>query len=382
MAVAKGARKQAARVCLESSRRVRVGIAGQGRSGHDIHVRNLRLLQDRFEITAVADVMPERRAQPARDYGVRADRDYQTLLRKGGFDVFVNALPSHLHVPATLAALDAGYHVLCEKPMAATVAEFDAMVGAARKARRILAPFQNNRMQPFFIKLQEILRSGVLGEILYIRSEWGGFSRRWDWQTLRRYMGGCLYNTGPHALDQVLALVGFDKKPKVFCRMTCRNYLGGDADDLCKLALYGKDMPLVEILLSQYRAYPHEYLYEISGQFGALQASGYEIRWKYFDPKKNPRPKFWKKWSVDRKYPREELTWTEEKFTVNVDSNEPVSGYTLPSFGCGAQFVYNNLHAAVTKGVKLMIHTGQVRRQIEVLEECRKQNQHLWRGYP
>lgn len=364
-----------------ASPRLRVGIAGQGRSGHDIHVVNLLRLKDRFEITAVADVLPERRAQPQRDYKVRADKDYKTLIRKGGFDVFVNALPSHLHVPATLEALAAGYHVLSEKPMAATVAEFDKMVAAARKARRILAPFQNNRMQPFFLKLQEILNSGVLGEIIHIRSVWGAFARRWDWQTLRRYLGGCLHNTGPHALDQALALIGFDKKPQVACRMMCKHYLGGDADDFCDVTLFGPDMPVVEILITQYRAYPSGHLYDISGQYGSLTASGHEIRWKYFDPKKTPRPKFWKKWSVDRKYPREELPWKEEKFAVKIQEDEPASGYTLRSFGCGAQFVYNNLHAAITQGRDLAINNTQVRRQIAVLEECRRQNPQIWRGY-
>ncbi len=364
-----------------SPRRLRVGIAGIGRSGHDIHVNNLLRMPELFEITAVADDLPDRRRQATCDYKVPAERDYQTLIKKGGFDLFVNALPSHLHVPATLDALKAGFHVLCEKPMAPTVAELDKMTAAARKARRVLAPFQNNRMQPFFIKLQDILKSGIIGEVLHIRGVWGGFARRWDWQTLRRYIGGCLHNTGPHALDQAFALIGFDKKPKVACRMMCNHYLGGDAEDFCAVSLYGTDMPLVEIVITQYRAFPTGYLYEISGKYGALTASHDAINLKYFDPRKAPRQKFWKKWSVNRLYPYEKLPWVEEKIDIKIDSDEPTSGYTLRSFGSGAQFVYRNLHAAITEGAELVIHTGQTRKQIAVLEECRRQNPHIWRGF-
>jgi len=356
---------------------LRVGIAGQGRSGYDIHVRNLRLLPERYEIAAVADLLPERREQARRECGARAYRDWRTLLAKGGFDLFVNALPSHLHVEATLEALRAGCHVLCEKPMAAGVRELDRMEAAARKAGRILAPFQNNRMQPFFCKIQEVLGSGVLGEILHIRSVWGHFARRWDWQTLRRNMGGVLFNTGPHAVDHALALVGFDRRFQVFCRMACRQELGGDAEDFCAVTLHGADLPLVEILLTQYRAYPAPYLYEISGRYGGLRASAEEVAWKYYDPDKAPRQRMWK-WSVDRRYPSEDLPWTDRAWSWKADQEAPTSGYTLRSFSTGAQFVYVNLHEAITRGAQLAITTDQVRPQLAIFEECRRQNPDIW----
>ena len=365
---------------VDAGGRLRLGVAGLGRSGHDIHVRNIRLLPDRYEIASVADLLPERRDEARQECGARAYRDWRTLLAKGGFDVFVNALPSHLHVQATLDALRAGYHVLSEKPMAATVRELDAMEQAARKARRVLAPFQNNRVQPFFCKIQEILASGVLGEILHIRSVWGHFTRRWDWQTLRRNMGGVLFNTGPHAVDQALALVGFDREPEVSCRMACGHYLGGDAEDLCALTLHGRGMPIVEILLTQYRAHPTAYLYEISGHYGGLTASAEEVIWKYYDPKRAPRQRMWK-WSVNRQYPSEDLPWTQKHWAWTADEEAPTSGYTLRSFGSGAQFVYVSLHDAVTRGRKLAITTRQVRPQIAIFEECRRQNPHIWKGY-
>lgn len=79
-------------------------------------------------------------------------------MNASGFDLFVNALPTPLHVPATIEALEAGYHVVCEKPMAGTVKDFDRMTAVASRVGRVLAPFQNNRLQPFFDRLQEAHR--------------------------------------------------------------------------------------------------------------------------------------------------------------------------------------------------------------------------------
>ena len=154
---------------------IRVAIGGQGRSGYSIHARHLEKDYGRYQIVAVADQIPERRKDARNQFGARTYKDWTTMIAAGEFDLFVNALPSPLHTPATIAALNAGAHVLCEKPMAKNLQEFDRMVAAAKRNNRVLAPFQNNRPQPFFEKMCEIIDSGVLGKIVYIRSVWGGF---------------------------------------------------------------------------------------------------------------------------------------------------------------------------------------------------------------
>lgn len=356
---------------------IRVGIAGQGRSGYCIHGSWLNTAPELFRITAVADQLPERRDDAAREFGATVFADYQDMLRAGGFDLFVNALPTPLHAPATIAALQAGYHVVSEKPLAGTVADVDQMQEAAVRAGRVLAPFQNNRFQPFCEKMQEIIRSGVLGEILVIRSSWSGFSRRWDWQTLQRNLGGALFNTGPHAVDQALALIGWDQDPQVFCRMRCHNDLGGDADDLTALTLYGQHMPMVEILLSAYLAYPQGDMYNISGTLGGLTGHATELTWQYYDPAEAPAQAFWPQWSVDRQYPREELPWQYRAWTIDEECAKSASGYTLKSFSVGTERFYRNVHHVLRQGGDLLVTIPQVRRQIAIIEECRRQNPEL-----
>ncbi len=354
---------------------LRVAIAGQGRSGYSIHAEWLKKSTDNYKIVAVADQLPERRADAEREFGARAYKDYKELIKAGGFDLFVNALPSPLHVPASIKAMNAGFPVVCEKPMARTVKDFDKMVAASRKTGQLLAPFQNNRLQPFFLKILEVVKSGVLGEILHVRSSWSGFARRWDWQTIQCNMGGSLFNTGPHAIDQALMLFGEREEPHVFCRMKCNNKLGGDAEDFCSLTLYGEKSPQVDILLSSYQAYPQGDFYSISGTLGGLSGGHESFKWKYYDPKKAPKQKFWNTWSVDRGYPKETLPFVEKSWQIDdATAKGPRSGYTLPSFQSAVKAFYDNVHDAVVKDAKLIITLPQVRRQIAVLEEAHRQN--------
>ncbi len=358
-----------------SKKIIRVAIGGQGRSGYNIHANWLKQDLEKYRIVAVADQLAERRKDAMEDFGAKTYSDWKKMVAEADFDLFVNALPSPCHVPGTISALNAGKHVLCEKPMAKTVRDFDRMLAAAKKNKRMLAPFHNNRHQPFFDKMQEIIASGVLGKIVYIRSSWGGFSRRWDWQTWQENMGGGLLNTGPHAIDQALLLFGWNRTPKVFCRMDCNNAFGADGDDHCTVTLYDprRQAPQIDIIVSGYLAYPQSDLYTVSGTHGGLTGGATELRWRYFNHKNAPKQKMWT-WSVDRQYPREDLPWEEHSWSLEEAKQDKAVGYTLPSFQSGPALIYQNVYDVIRNRAKLLVTTAQVRKQIAVIEECHRQN--------
>jgi scyllo-inositol 2-dehydrogenase (NADP+) len=343
---------------------VRVAIAGYGRSGCNIHARWLREAPEQYRIVAVADQLPERRADAERDFGCATYADYHGLLARTDVDLFINALPSFFHTRGTLEAFGQGLNVVCEKPIALSVADFDRMTAAAAATGKLFAPFQNSRFYPYFQKMREIIASGVLGEILHIRSVWSGFARRWDWQTLQENGGGNLNNTGPHPLDQAIVLFG-ERQPQVFCRMKSIQPFGGDADDWTAVTLYGDDAPVIEILVSSYLAYPLGEQYNISGTYGGLTGGPRGLNWRYFDPDKAPRHDFWRPWSQDRKYCSEELPWVEERWEPAQDLND---------LQHNSRAFYDNLYAALVRGAELVVKPEQVRRQIAVLEECHRQN--------
>ncbi|MDD3726645.1 MAG: Gfo/Idh/MocA family oxidoreductase, partial [Candidatus Ratteibacteria bacterium] len=209
---------------------IRVGILGQGRSGRDIHGRYLITAKDRYKIVAVCDPLQDRRERAAKEYGCDVYDNYRKMFRRKDIDLFVNALPSYLHVPVTKELLKAGFNVLCDKPLARKVKEVDNLIETAEKSGKILAVFQQSRYSPAFQQIKRIIKSGVLGRPVQVSIAYNGFSRRWDWQTLQKYYGGSLLNTGPHPLDQALNLLNTDRMPKVTCIMD-RVLTCGDAED-------------------------------------------------------------------------------------------------------------------------------------------------------
>jgi predicted dehydrogenase len=351
-----------------SGKIIRVAVLGQGRSGYDIHVSWLRKAVGQYKVVAVADLMPERH-EAVKELGAKGLGDYRELLgrRELGVDLVVNALPSHLHRVATIAALEAGYHVLSEKPFALSVADFDAMVAAAKKAGRHLLAFQNSRFRPAFQKIQQLLAEGWLGKLVHARISFSSFARRWDWQTYQRYGGGNINNTGPHPLDQAVVLFG-ERMPRVFGRLACNNPFG-DADDFASVSLYGDaDAPLVEAVVSSCMTYPQGEVYNLSCTCGGLSGDFRTLRWRYFDPAKAPAHGPAAGWSDRRQFCSEQLPWVEESWT------DVPADRSLDEIQRLSQGLYNDIYGVLVEGRVPVVRLEEVRRQIAVLEECHKQN--------
>ena len=334
---------------------IRVGIAGLGRSGWNIHAHLLEPLSEMYRVVAVADVDETRQQEAADRFGCRTYGSLESMLEDNDIDLIVNALPSPLHPSGSIAALRAGKHVVCEKPMAARVADADRMIEAAQESKRVLAIFQNYRYNPEFIKVHEVIESGKLGRIVMIRLAWQGFGRRWDWQTLQKNDGGSLNNTGPHMLDWALQLFG-PQKPEIFCHLettlTC-----GDAEDHVKLIFHGPNAPMLDLEITSACAYPQERCL-VMGTQGTLTSEGTGLRWKYVDPGQLPPRKVDERPTPDRSYNHEEIPWTEETW-------DPAE-----SDGPGHTGFYLDLYETILHGKPLTVTLEDVRRQIEVLEEC------------
>ena len=348
-----------------SERVIRVAIAGQGRSGFDIHARWLRQAPQQYRIVAVADLIPARRAQAKKEFGCRTCKTWEQLVQDHDYDLFINALPSPFHPKVAIAALKAGHNTVCEKPLAVKVRDFDAMVAASRASGKLLACFQNSRFMPFFGKIQEVIASGVLGEILHARINQSGYARRWDWQTRQELWGGNLNNAGPHPLDHAVMLFG-DRTPKVLGKLFSGPNSFGDADDFALVVLHGKAAPTIEVLVSSYQAWPQGDAYSVNGARGGLAGGRGGLKWRHFDPKKAPKQRLHRDWSVNRAYCGEQLPWVEESWTPPKQ--------VLGEFDYIAKCFYDNVHGALVMGGKLVVTPDQVRRQIAVIEECHRQN--------
>ena len=342
--------------------KIRVGIIGLGRSGWDIHAAHLRG-DGRYKIVAAADPMADRRAQAQQELGAEPYDNYRDMLKRDDLDLVVNATPSSLHVPASLDALKTGHNVLCEKPLARRVAQVDKLIAAAKKARKLLAIFQQSRFSPAFNQAMKVIDSGVLGRVVMVKIAYNGFGRRWDWQTLQEFDGGSLLNTGPHPLDQALQFFG-PGTPEVKCLMDRANTFG-DAEDHVKLLLTGKGRPTIDLEISACCGYS-PYTYQVYGTRGGLAGTTSAMSWRYFNPKTAPKQKLIREPLEGRAYCREALKFTERIWAV------PKSKANM--FSYMSREFYTHLYKTLAEGAPLVIPPAQVRRQIAVIEECHRQN--------
>jgi predicted dehydrogenase len=153
-------------------------------------------------VVAIAAREPERAYRFAARHDVpRVHRSYEALLADPEIDAVYNPLPNSLHAPWTIAALEAGKHVLCEKPFAASVAEAEAMAEAAARTGRVLVEAFHYRYHPLFARLQAIVAAGELGEVRHVEAHLCfPLLRRDDIRYRADLGGGALMDAGCYAV--------------------------------------------------------------------------------------------------------------------------------------------------------------------------------------
>jgi predicted dehydrogenase len=197
-----------------------------------IHAQAARSLIG-VEPVAVVNHRPESRAQFAADFGI--PRQYDTLedlLNDGNVDVISINTPNYLHAPQTIAALNAGIHVMVEKPMAMTAAEAEAMIAASEKSGAKLMVAHCWRFDPEVRWLKKQVDSGRLGKI--IRTKGYGVHSNWGpsgWFTQTQFAGGgALADMGIHAVDTARFLLGDPQPVSVYADIGT-HYTQHDVDD-------------------------------------------------------------------------------------------------------------------------------------------------------
>ncbi|MBY0455722.1 MAG: Gfo/Idh/MocA family oxidoreductase, partial [Gemmataceae bacterium] len=191
---------------------LRVALVGCGKVAH-LHAAALATLPE-AAFVAACDVSAERAGAFAAKYHLTPFTDLAALLRDARPDVLLVCTPHPLHAESATRAAEAGVHVLVEKPLAATLADCDLMLAAARKAGTLLGVVSQRRFYPPVQRMKRAIDAGKLGppalgvfiqyswrDAAYYQSDpWRG---RWDTEG-----GGVLVNQSPHQLDILLWLMG------------------------------------------------------------------------------------------------------------------------------------------------------------------------------
>ncbi len=194
-------------------KKLKAGIIGTGFMGK-VHAENLRRLGN-VEIVAVADYADEPARKFAEAIGVeRSTGDYHTLLNDPEIDAVHVLTPNALHYPMCKAALNAGKHVLCEKPFTVTSAEARELVELAGRTKLANAINHNLRYYPVVQQIRRMIEAGDLGDILIVQGtysqDWLLYDTDWNWRVDSKANGAlrAMGDIGSHWMDMIQHLTG------------------------------------------------------------------------------------------------------------------------------------------------------------------------------
>lgn len=183
----------------------RLGIIGYG--GQGAWHAGWAQKSDVVELAGIFDIS-EKRVNAAKALGIRTYASRAELLADGSIDIVLCATPNDVHKEIVLDALRAGKNVICEKPVALSVADFDEMCAAAKAAGKLFTVHQNRRWDVDFLAIRSLILSGEIGEVINIESRvHGSRGIPSDWRCHKPQGGGMILDWGVHLIDQMLRLI-------------------------------------------------------------------------------------------------------------------------------------------------------------------------------
>ena len=188
---------------------IRVGLIGCGNIGAGGHLPAYARIPE-TKLVAVCDIIEEHAQVAAERSGATAYADYRQLLEREDIEMVDLCVPTYLHAPLAVEAMQAGKHVLCEKPMAHTLSAADTMIKAAVQNSARLMIGQVRRFDQRYTSIKEQLEAGKVGQPVFVRRAERQFlpfpPEAWQWDPRRG--GGVILDIGVHATDLFRWLFG------------------------------------------------------------------------------------------------------------------------------------------------------------------------------
>ncbi len=200
-----------------------VGYGGQG-AWH----ANWALKSDVISLAGIFDIS-EKRVKAAQDLGIHTYASREELLADESVDIVLCATPNDVHKDIVISALRAGKNVICEKPVALSVSDFDDMCAAAKESGKLFTVHQNRRWDVDYLAIRGLIRSGEIGETVNIESRiHGSRGIPSDWRCHKPYGGGMILDWGVHLIDQMMQLIP-EKATSIYCETN--NITTDEVDD-------------------------------------------------------------------------------------------------------------------------------------------------------
>ncbi|OGV58214.1 MAG: dehydrogenase [Lentisphaerae bacterium GWF2_52_8] len=319
---------------------IKVGVIGYG-GAFNMGLIHLNQMKDAgMTPYAVAEIDKERLKAAEKDFpGIKTYASVAEMLKKSKLDLAVIITPHNTHAKLGLQCLKAGCSVVCEKPLAISTAECDAMIAEAKKRRLILSTYHNRHWDGSIMEALKRVKAGEIGELVRIEAHMGGWSKPKDWwRSSRSISGGILYDWGVHLLEYSLQLLQGAELTEVSGFAKCgfwgsQTKWGKDAneDEAYAVARFHTGQWLT-LCISSVDSKPKEGMLEITGTKGSYIMN-------YGD---------WKK-----------ITHSKNGTTVSESGPNPESQW--PRF-------YQNIADHLVKGDTLIITPEWSRRPIHILD--------------
>ena len=333
---------------------VKVGVVGYGAAFNMGHTHLTEMKNAGMTPVAVAEIDPSRLKAAAADWpGIATYPSIKAMLAKSDVNLVALITPHNTHAKLALAALNAGRHVVSEKPLAITTAECDAMITAAKKNKVMLSTYHNRHWDGIILGARKHIRAGLVGEVVRIDAHGGHYGAPGDWwRTSRSISGGILYDWGVHMLEYGLQLIDSDIvevsgfahngywAPKTAWKTDCNE------DEAFAMVRF-KNGARLSLIQSSIDANPRQGVLSVYGTKGAYV-----------------------------------LDWSHNTHYATVNGNATVVKYRNPP-GEGWRF-YKNVADHLVKGTKLVITPEWARRPIHIIDlavRSAKQNSALKAKY-
>ncbi|MCM8776986.1 MAG: ThuA domain-containing protein [Candidatus Omnitrophica bacterium] len=264
--------------------------------------------------------------------------DISDMLKMKDLDLVVVILPHNIHAPAVIQCLDAGKHVVVEKPFCITVKEADEMIEKARSSHLMLSVFHNRRWDPDYLLIRDIVNRGLIGDIFHIDCGFSSYSHPgFSWRSDKKISGGLLYDWGAHFLDWVLNLVN-SKVVNITGELKKLVWNSVTSEDYGEIYIKFENGTTVDFVMSQISAVPRP-RWRILGTKGAIEQT---------------------KW--------DEITLVSYVSGIRQESKVAIHQGSLENW----KQYYRNIADHLLMGEELIVKPEQAKRVIAIIEECEK----------
>ena len=327
-----------------------IGFGGMG----SWHVRKQCEMKEYFAFQGTYDIREERR-EAAEKAGYRAYPSLGALLSDSAIEFVVVATPNDTHLELVLAALAAGKHVMCEKPVAMNPGEYECMVECAERNHRVFTVHQNRRGDGDYLTMKKIFDENKLGPVFQIESRvQGSRGVPGDWRNQKVHGGGMVLDWGIHLLDQMLMMTLPRKLTNVYAQLT--NVTGTDCDDGFRTMLTFDDglTAYVEVTTSNFITLPRWYML---GENGSAVIHGWDKKGEIVEVSD------WENRDAVPVVAGVGLTKTMAPRT-----DDTIKHYPLPDVKGNWDLNYLGIYDRVRNGGKLVVSYDQERRLLALIQ--------------